>query len=71
MKRNFTATDAPGLLEYTANPRVNCFLDHKVSTLEDAVKEIEKRSSEDAYIAVCLKESNEQTRNDRLITLNN
>ncbi|WP_440116330.1 GNAT family N-acetyltransferase [Paenibacillus sp. QZ-Y1] len=57
--RNFTATDAPGLLEYTANPRVNCFMDHKVSTLEDAVKEIEKRSRKDEYIAVCLKESNE------------
>ncbi|WP_416296239.1 GNAT family N-acetyltransferase [Paenibacillus illinoisensis] len=56
--RNFVATDAADLFEYTSNPRVNCFLDHNVSTLEDAVIEIEKRSNADEYIAVCLRESN-------------
>ncbi|PQP83385.1 GNAT family N-acetyltransferase [Paenibacillus sp. PCH8] len=57
--RNFTATDAQGLLEYTANPRVNCFMDHNVLTLEDAAAEVEKRSRDDSHIAVCLKDSNE------------
>lgn len=57
--RNFTATDAAGLLEYTANPRVNCFMDHRISTLEDAAAEVAKRSNDDSQIAVCLKDSNE------------
>lgn len=57
--RNFNAADAAGLLEYTANPRVNCFMDHRISTLEDAAAEVAKRSSDDSYIAVCLKDSNE------------
>lgn len=42
--RNFTATDAAGLLEYTANPRVNCFMDHRISTLEDAAAEVAKEA---------------------------
>lgn len=57
--RNFTVTDAAGLLEYTANPRVNCFMDQRISTLEDAAAEVAKRSSDDSHIAVCLKDSNE------------
>ncbi|MEK4362251.1 GNAT family N-acetyltransferase [Paenibacillus sp. FSL M8-0212] len=57
--RNFTVTDAAGLLEYTANPRVNCFMEQRISTLEDAVAEVAKRSSDDSHIAVCLKDSNE------------
>lgn len=57
--RNFTASDAAGLLEYTANPRVNCFMDHQMSTLEEAAAEVEKRSKDDSHIAVCLKDSSE------------
>jgi len=57
--RNFTVTDAAGLLEYTANPRVNCFMDQRISTLEDAAAEVAKRSSDDSHIAVCLKDSDE------------
>lgn len=57
--RNFTVTDAAGLLEYTANPRVNCFMDQQISTLEDAAAEVLKRSTDDSHIAVCLKDSNE------------
>ncbi|MGO4531790.1 GNAT family N-acetyltransferase [Paenibacillus sp. 2TAF8] len=57
--RNFAASDAAGLLEYTANPRVNCFMDQQLTTLEDAVAEVQKRSKEDSHIAVCLKDSNE------------
>jgi RimJ/RimL family protein N-acetyltransferase len=55
--RNFSAADAGGLLEYTANPRVNCFRDQHLSSLEDAAKEAQKRSGDDSHIAVCLKES--------------
>ncbi|MDM5279850.1 GNAT family N-acetyltransferase [Paenibacillus silvae] len=57
--RNFTAADAAGLLEYTANPRVNCFMDHQMTTIEQATAEAEKRSNDDSHIAVCLKDSNE------------
>lgn len=57
--RNFAPSDAAGLLEYTANPRVNCFMDHQMSTLEEAAAEVEKRSKDDSHIAVCLKDSNE------------
>lgn len=42
--RNFTVTDAAGLLEYTANPRVNCFMEQRISTLEDAVAEVAKEA---------------------------
>lgn len=42
--RNFTETDAAGLLEYTANPRVNCFMDQRISTLEDAAAEVAKEA---------------------------
>lgn len=41
--RNFAAADAPGLLEYSANPRVNCFLQDSISTLEEAALEVQKR----------------------------
>lgn len=59
MLRNFMKADAPGLLEYLGQPRVNCFLDDKISTIQEAELKIQKRSKEDSYIAVCLKETNE------------
>ena len=57
--RNFAPSDAAGLLEYTTDPRVNCFMDQRMSTLEEAAAEVEKRSTDDSHIAVCLKDSNE------------
>lgn len=57
--RNFTEKDAQGLLEYSAHPRVNCFLDDRISTLEEAAVNVQKRSRDDSYIAVCLKDSND------------
>ncbi|RPK07268.1 hypothetical protein BSBH6_00892 [Bacillus subtilis] len=57
--RNFSETDSQGLLEYSAHPRVNCFLDDKISTLEEAALKVQKRSKDDSYIAVCLKENSE------------
>ncbi|NTU26820.1 GNAT family N-acetyltransferase [Bacillus tequilensis] len=56
--RNFSVTDSQGLLEYSAHPRVNCFLDDKMSTLEEAALRVQERSNDDSYIAVCLKDSN-------------
>ncbi|MEC3656829.1 GNAT family protein [Bacillus siamensis] len=57
--RNFTEEDSHCLLEYSAHPRVNCFLDDRISTIEEAVLNVQKRSRDDSYIAVCLKESND------------
>lgn len=56
--RNFAVADAPEFLEYAAHPRVNCFLSDKTPTLEEAALKLQKRSSEDSYLAVSLKESN-------------
>ncbi|MGF7533776.1 GNAT family N-acetyltransferase [Bacillus mexicanus] len=56
--RNFAAADSQGLLAYSAHPRVNCFLDDKMSTLEEAALRVQERSNDDSYIAVCLKDSN-------------
>ncbi|KOO47473.1 GNAT family N-acetyltransferase [Priestia koreensis] len=56
--RNFHKADSDYLLEYLANPRVNCFLEERICTLEDAINTIEKRKKDDSFIAVCLKEDN-------------
>ncbi len=42
--RNFTERDAQGLLEYSAHPRVNCFLDDRISTLEEAAVNVQKEA---------------------------
>ncbi|WDF51923.1 GNAT family N-acetyltransferase [Paenibacillus sp. KACC 21273] len=57
--RHFIEADAQGLLEYLRQPRVNCFLDDKINTLQEAQLKIQKRSKDDSYIAVCLKDTNE------------
>ncbi len=44
--RNFTERDAQGLLEYSAHPRVNCFLDDRMSTLEEAAVNVQKKEAE-------------------------
>ncbi len=54
--RNFTISDAQGLLELLSNPRVNCFLSDKITTQQEALSEVEKKSKDDAHIAVSLKE---------------
>ncbi|WP_172253246.1 GNAT family N-acetyltransferase [Saccharibacillus deserti] len=59
--RNFAKKDAPHLLEYAANPQVNCFLDEKVPDLEAAVLKVTENSRDDSHIAVCLQ------KDDRLI----
>lgn len=55
--RNFTADDARGILGYLSAPRVNCFVKEKITTMEEALSEAEKKSKDDSYIAVSLKNS--------------
>ncbi|MBD7970090.1 GNAT family N-acetyltransferase [Paenibacillus gallinarum] len=55
--RSFSEKDAESMLEYLSNPRVNCFLDDKISTLEEAISNASKKSKDDSYIAVCLKDT--------------
>ena len=57
--RRFTVSDAADLFDYLSNPRVNCFIDGKVSTMEQAIVEAEKRSQDDSCLAVCLQETGE------------
>ncbi|AMM97392.1 GNAT family N-acetyltransferase [Bacillus pumilus] len=57
MIRPFCDEDAAGMLEYLAHPRVNCFLDDRISTLEEAAAKVQKRKEDYSYVAVCLKES--------------
>ncbi|MEH7609247.1 MULTISPECIES: GNAT family N-acetyltransferase [Priestia] len=55
--RNFSKADSKGLLEYLANPRVNCFLEDQVHTIEESSLKIQKRTKDDSFVAVCLKDN--------------
>jgi RimJ/RimL family protein N-acetyltransferase len=55
--RQFQEKDAAGLLDYLLHPRVNCFLDEKLNTFEDAVAAVKQRSQDPTQLAVCLKEN--------------
>ena len=54
--RSFRESDAEGLLAYFSAPRVNCFADEKLSTLEQARQEARKKSKDNTQFAVCLKD---------------
>lgn len=54
--RTFHENDAVGLLAYLSNPRVNCFLDEKLNTMEEAIANVEQRKKDELQLAVCLKE---------------
>lgn len=57
--RPFEKKDAKDVFEYLEKPAVNCFLCMKLNTIEEAEKEMIKRSSETEYLfAIVLKESN-------------
>ncbi|MEF3697348.1 GNAT family N-acetyltransferase [Desulfolutivibrio sp.] len=56
--RNFEAKDADGLFAYLSRPRVNCFIDERLRTLEEAAANVECRSKSELQYAVCLKEEN-------------
>ena len=55
----FKKEDAPDLFEYLHEPLMNCFLDMKLETLDDAKKKLEERVKETEYLfAIVLKENN-------------
>ncbi|MFP7654258.1 GNAT family N-acetyltransferase [Chryseobacterium proteolyticum] len=54
--RSFRESDAADLFAYFSMPRVNCFVDEQLATLEDAVKEVRKKSKDHSQFAVCLKD---------------
>lgn len=56
--RPFNVSDAADVYEYLHEPQVNCFLDLKLDSYDDAVSEMERRSAEQSYyFAVVLKDS--------------
>lgn len=55
--RKFRESDAANLYKYLSHPRVNCFLDEKLNSLDEAIESAKRRSDEELEFAVCLKES--------------
>lgn len=55
--RSFQESDAFGLLDYLSHPRVNCFIDEKLNTLEEAIADVKRREKDELQFAVCLKEN--------------
>lgn len=54
--RTFHENDAVGLYAYLSSPRVNCFFDEKLNTLEEAIANVEQRKKDELQLTVCLKE---------------
>lgn len=52
--RRFKEGDAINLFDYFEKPRVNCFIDEKLDSLEAAKAEVLKRSKDVSQYAVCL-----------------
>lgn len=59
--RNFKEEDAADLFAYLHNPRVNCFADMKLESINSAKASIKEKMNEKFQFAVCLK------KNDHLI----
>lgn len=57
--RPFMEKDASALLTFLRNPRVNCFKDQQLSTLEEASQYIAERQKDNLCLAICLKETDE------------
>ncbi len=56
--RTFQISDAEDVFEYLKKPQVNCFACMKLNSLEEAIKELEKRSKDkEFYFAIVLKET--------------
>ncbi|MEN5193491.1 GNAT family N-acetyltransferase [Sphingobacterium faecium] len=54
--RRFRESDAAALLEYMSDPRVNCFLEEKLSSMEEASTDVKKKSKDRSQFAVSRKE---------------
>jgi len=57
--RAFKDKDASALFDYLASPRTPCFQDEKLNSLEDAIKEVDRRARDNGQFAVCLKETDD------------
>lgn len=55
--RDFEKKDAIGLYEFLAHPSVHCFMDEKLDSLDEAEKEVARRSKEGEHFAVCLSDT--------------
>ncbi|NLU95679.1 GNAT family N-acetyltransferase [Chitinophaga sp. Ak27] len=55
--RRFKPGDAAALFDYFAAPRVNCFVQERLSTIEDALADVRKKSKDGSQFAVCLQEN--------------
>ncbi|WP_322545169.1 GNAT family N-acetyltransferase [Elizabethkingia miricola] len=42
--RRFRESDAEDLFEYFEKPRVNCFMDEKLNSIEDAKAQVKKKA---------------------------
>ena len=54
--RNFRSKDAAGMLEYLSAPRVNCFMDERLRSVEEAVARMVRTPAGTLRYAVSLKE---------------
>lgn len=54
--RRFRESDAAALLDYMSDPRVNCFLEEKLSSMEEALTDVKKKSKDRSQFAVSRKE---------------
>ncbi|MBR5094242.1 MAG: GNAT family N-acetyltransferase [Oscillospiraceae bacterium] len=55
--RPFRISDAADVFEYLHDPEMNCFLDMRLASLEDAEAEMARRLDDGLYLAVELKEN--------------
>ncbi|GEJ45931.1 MULTISPECIES: GNAT family N-acetyltransferase [unclassified Chryseobacterium] len=54
--RRFSERDAAAFLDYMSDPRVNCFLEEKLSGMQEAIADVRKKSKDRSQFAVCRKE---------------
>jgi [ribosomal protein S5]-alanine N-acetyltransferase len=68
--KSFQESDAFGLLDYLSHPRVNCFIDEKLNTLEEAIADVKRRDKDELQFAVCLKENDSTEHQNMRIRFN-
>ncbi|WP_353166224.1 GNAT family N-acetyltransferase [Empedobacter brevis] len=52
--RRFKESDGSALFDYFEKPRVNCFIDEKLNSIEEANTEVLKRIADVSQFVVCL-----------------
>ncbi|WP_313157033.1 GNAT family N-acetyltransferase [Sphingobacterium multivorum] len=53
--RRFSESDAAAFLDYMSDPRVNCFLEEKLSGMQEAIADVRNKSKDRSQFAVCRK----------------